>query len=201
MLAVTRARNGRGNDGDSSYCSHHVAAESSPVLPETGGGGHGRCQIFGQNSLLGTYGTKGWPHPRRDIKHTTDRAPRMVEIRNKQWHLDETGRNLDTVPRNGVGRPNGIFVLDKIRVGFPDPSRKPTTADWAPVGSRQPFSSRRVIMFYLLQLLGLGSFGGVVWSWLIHLTACFSCLVLVALEVLDNTLDSFEELRNVLMVK
>nr|GLL27053.1 hypothetical protein Itr_chr05CG10690 [Ipomoea trifida] len=75
--------------------------------------------------LLGTYGTKGWPHPRRDIKQTTDRAPRMVEIRNKQWHLDETGRNLDTVPRNGVGRPNGIFVLDKIRVGFPDPSRWP----------------------------------------------------------------------------
>nr|GMC67963.1 hypothetical protein Iba_chr02fCG7420 [Ipomoea batatas] len=50
-------------------------------------------------------------------------------------------------------------------------------------------------------LLGLGSFGGVAWSWLIHLTACFSCLVLVALEVLDDTLDSFEELRNVLMVK
>nr|GMC92154.1 hypothetical protein Iba_chr05aCG8340 [Ipomoea batatas] len=73
--------------------------------------------------LLGTYGTKEWPHPRRDIKQTTDRVPRMVEIRNKQWHLDETGRNLDTVPRNRVGRPNGIFVLDEIRVDFPDPSR------------------------------------------------------------------------------
>nr|GLL49502.1 hypothetical protein Itr_chr15CG10720 [Ipomoea trifida] len=75
--------------------------------------------------LLGTYGTKGWPHLRRDIKQTTDRAPRMVEIRNKQWHLDETGRNLDTVPRNRVGRPSGIFFLDEIRVDFPDPSRWP----------------------------------------------------------------------------
>nr|GMD60368.1 hypothetical protein Iba_chr12aCG10500 [Ipomoea batatas] len=36
MLAATRARNGRGDDGDSSCCSHRVAAESSPVLPETG---------------------------------------------------------------------------------------------------------------------------------------------------------------------
>nr|GMD16222.1 ORF I polyprotein [Ipomoea batatas] len=61
MLAATRARNGRGGDGDSSYCSHRVAVESSPVLPETGGGGHGK----GKARQEASYAVRDVPSYRR----------------------------------------------------------------------------------------------------------------------------------------